>query len=54
MRNQIELEKINNWQPPQDWLKITTIDAHTEGEPLRIIISCYPELQGTSIPAMER
>ena len=37
------------WNPPDNWEKITTIDAHTEGEPLRVIISGYPELQGTTI-----
>lgn len=25
-----------SWEPPSDWLRITTIDAHTAGEPLRI------------------
>ena len=43
-----------NWMPPDDWIKITAIDAHTEGEPLRIIISGYPELQGDSILARRR
>ncbi len=37
------------WNPPDHWQKITTIDAHTEGEPLRIILSGYPELPGKSI-----
>jgi len=38
-----------NWNPPQDWLKFTTIDAHTEGEPLRIILDGYQELPGETI-----
>lgn len=29
--------------------KINTIDAHTEGEPLRIITHGYPEIKGTTI-----
>ncbi len=29
--------------------KITTIDAHTEGEPLRIVTGGYPEIQGNTI-----
>ena len=37
------------WQPPEDWLKITAIDAHTAGEPLRVITSGYPELPGATI-----
>jgi trans-L-3-hydroxyproline dehydratase len=39
----------SNWTPPTDWFKITTIDAHTEGEPLRVIISGFPEPQGATI-----
>ena len=32
-------------------VKITTIEAHTAGEPLRIITSGYPEVQGETILA---
>ena len=42
------------WQPPGDWLKITTIDAHTEGEPLRVIVDGFPDLQGDTILARRR
>src|SRR5215475_8913053 len=38
-----------NWQPPSDWLRITTIDAHTAGEPLRIITEGFPDLPGNTI-----
>jgi len=38
-----------NWTPPDHWLKITSIDAHTGGEPLRIITGGFPELQGSTI-----
>lgn len=37
------------WLPPNDWIKISTIDAHTEGEPLRIITSGFPALPGKTI-----
>src|SRR5881397_2191100 len=37
------------WEPPPDWRKITTIDAHTEGEPFRVIIGGFPELPGETI-----
>ena len=33
-----------NWTPPDDWMKITAVDAHTAGEPLRVITSGFPEL----------
>ena len=34
---------------PKNWLKITTIDMHTGGEPLRIPIDGLPEIKGNSI-----
>ena len=40
--------------PPKHWLKITSIDAHTEGEPFRVITGGYPELPGDSILARRR
>lgn len=45
---------MKNWKPPQDWLKITTIDAHTEGEPFRIITVGFPDLPGETILARRR
>ena len=42
------------WAPPEDWLRITTIDAHTEGEPLRVIVAGFPELSGTTVLARRR
>ena len=45
---------MKNWKPPEHWLKITTIDAHTEGEPFRVITGGYPELPGESILARRR
>lgn len=38
-----------NWQPPAHWQQITTIDAHTAGEPLRIITGGFPDLPGSTI-----
>jgi len=33
-----------DWNPPKDWIRIKTIDAHAEGEPLRIITEGFPRL----------
>ena len=44
-----KLEKLRDWTPPDHWLRITTIDVHTEGEPLRIITGGFPELCGDTI-----
>lgn len=35
--------------PPKDWLQIHTIDMHTGGEPLRVIIDGFPELKGNNV-----
>jgi proline racemase len=40
--------------PPQDWLRITTLDVHTGGEPFRVITGGYPELPGDTILARRR
>jgi len=37
------------WTTPEKWQKITAIDAHTGGEPLRIFIDGLPTLQGNTI-----
>ncbi len=43
------LEKMRNWTPPDSWQKITTIDAHTGGEPFRIITGGLPDVPGDTI-----
>jgi len=48
------LEKIKAYQPPEHWQKITTVDAHTEGEPFRVITGGLPELEGDTILARRR
>lgn len=35
--------------PPNDWLQIRTIDMHTGGEPLRVIVDGFPELKGNNV-----
>ncbi|NHJ04121.1 MAG: proline racemase [Candidatus Heimdallarchaeota archaeon] len=44
-----KLSSLANWMPPDNWLKIKTIDAHSAGEPLRIIVSGFPEIKGKTI-----
>ena len=39
----------NNFTPNKDWLQIKTIDMHTGGEPLRVIVDGFPELKGNSV-----
>jgi trans-L-3-hydroxyproline dehydratase len=40
---------MRDWNPPDHWQRITSIDAHTGGEPLRIITSGFPDLPGDTI-----
>lgn len=39
----------SSFTPPKEWLTIKTIDMHTGGEPLRVIINGFPELKGSSV-----
>lgn len=38
-----------NWSPPDDWIRISTIDAHTAGEPLRVITGGLSYIPGDTI-----
>ena len=38
-----------DFNPTEDWLQIKTIDMYTGGEPLRVIVSGFPELKGNSV-----
>jgi len=40
---------IAGWDPPADWVKITTLDMHTGGEPLRVITGGLPALEGRTV-----
>lgn len=43
------MEKLSTWKPPQHWTRVTTIDMHTGGEPLRVIIDGLPPIQGRTV-----
>jgi len=38
-----------DFEPPAGWLRIRAIDAHTEGEPLRVITDGFPQPRGATI-----
>ena len=38
-----------HWQPPARFQRITTVEMHTGGEPLRIFTAGLPELPGESV-----
>ncbi|MBL4746766.1 MAG: proline racemase family protein [Flavobacteriaceae bacterium] len=41
--------KNTTFTPPSDWIQIKTIDMHTGGEPLRVILEGFPALKGNSV-----
>ena len=38
-----------NWQPPASWGRITTIEMHTGGEPLRVFTAGLPAIEGRTV-----
>ncbi|MCL4266499.1 MAG: proline racemase family protein [Anaerolineae bacterium] len=40
---------VINWTPPSDWIRLTAVDAHTAGEPLRIFTGGWPKIPGATI-----
>ncbi len=44
-----QLGRAQSWSPPEDWQRIVTLDAHTAGEPLRIVLGGFPDLGAGSI-----
>jgi trans-L-3-hydroxyproline dehydratase len=42
------------WSPPPDWTRLTTIDCHAAGEPLRVITGGLPPIPGDTILAKRR
>ncbi len=47
-------ERALEWTPPTHWRRLLVIDAHTAGEPLRVILSGFPPLEGDTILARRR
>jgi proline racemase len=46
--------EFGKWEPPSEWRKITTFEAHTAGEPLRVITGGLPDIPGDTILAKRR
>lgn len=43
------IKRNKNYTAPSDFLAIQTIDMHTGGEPLRVIVGGFPKLQGRNV-----
>lgn len=42
-------QRLRGWVPPGDWRRILAVDAHTEGEPLRVVVAGFPALRGDTV-----
>jgi len=54
MRSFPPLEKLRSWSAPDHWRTVTTLDAHTGGEPLRVVVGGFPDLPGETMLARRR
>ncbi|HYV12293.1 MAG TPA: proline racemase family protein [Pyrinomonadaceae bacterium] len=43
------MNHLIDWRPPEYWTRVTTIDMHTGGEPLRVIIGGLPPIEGRTV-----
>jgi trans-L-3-hydroxyproline dehydratase len=43
------MNNLSQWRPPEHWARITTIDMHTGGEPLRVIVDGLPRIDGRTV-----
>ena len=37
------------WDPPADWPRVETIESHTGGEPLRVVVDGFPDVEGETV-----
>ena len=43
------MKQLSDWRPPEHWTCITTIETHTGGEPLRVIVDGLPPIEGRTV-----
>jgi proline racemase len=43
------MKQLTHWRPPEHWTRITTIELHTGGEPLRVIVDGLPAIEGRTV-----
>jgi len=37
------------WEPPASWPRIETVESHTGGEPLRVVVDGFPPIEGETV-----
>ena len=43
------MNQLSDWRPSEHWTRLTTIDMHTGGEPLRVIVDGLPPIEGKTV-----
>ncbi len=46
--------RAREWEPPEGWRVVRTIDAHAAGEPLRVVLDGAGPIPGATIPEKRR
>jgi trans-L-3-hydroxyproline dehydratase len=47
----IDVARIRAWEPPRSWRRVSVIDSHAAGEPLRVVTSGLDAIPGETIVA---
>ena len=47
-------EKSAAWNPPTGWMRLRTVESHTGGEPLRLVVEGWPKIPGRTMLAKRR
>jgi trans-L-3-hydroxyproline dehydratase len=50
----IDIARGRGWEPPKAWRRVSVIDAHAAGEPLRIVTGGVEPIPGTTIVAKRK
>lgn len=45
----MDLRRALDWRPPESWRRISAIEAHTGGEPFRVLIDGLPDVPGSTV-----
>jgi trans-L-3-hydroxyproline dehydratase len=42
-------QRLADWSPPPGWTRLLAVDAHTAGEPLRVVVGGFPDPGGETV-----
>jgi proline racemase len=45
----MDLTPAMSWSPPDNWQRVVVVDAHTGGEPFRVVVEGLPEIPGDTV-----